>query len=101
MNIAIDLVLNNRKYISEGLAEQLASDIGNNKEDIPFDKLSSREFEIVSLLIKGKSVTEISELLAINTSTVGTHKSRSFEKLNVKNLAELIEISRIYNLNKG
>lgn len=95
---AIELILSNRKYISDTLAEQLASDIGHEHADNPFDNLSSREFEIVSLLIKGKSVTEISDLLSINTSTVGTHKSRSFEKLNVKNLAELIEISRIYKL---
>ena len=47
----------------------------------------------------GKSGSEISDLLSINSSTVGTHKARLFEKLGVNNLPELIEVARIYKLN--
>jgi len=96
---AVELVLNDRKYISENLAEQLAAEIGSSQPNNPFDKLSAREFEIANLLIAGKSGSEISELLSINSSTVGTHKSRLFEKLGVSNLPELIEVARIYKLN--
>ncbi|MBC7687775.1 MAG: response regulator transcription factor [Aquabacterium sp.] len=96
---AIELVLNDRKYISEDLAEQLAGEIGSKQPNNPFDKLSAREFEIANLLILGKSGSDISELLSINSSTVGTHKARLFEKLHVSNLAELIEVARIYKLN--
>lgn len=93
---AVELVLNNRKYISENLAEQLAAEIGSQQPNNPFDKLSAREFEIANLLMMGKSGSEISELLSINSSTVGTHKARLFEKLGVNNLPELIELARIY-----
>ena len=96
---AVELVLNDRKYISETLAEQLAAEIGSTQPTNPFDKLSAREFEIANLLMAGKSGSEISELLSINSSTVGTHKARLFEKLGVNNLPELIEIARIYKLN--
>jgi two-component system invasion response regulator UvrY len=96
---ALDLVLNDRKYISENLAEQLAAEIGSQQPDNPFDKLSAREFEIANLLMMGKSGSEISELLSINSSTVGTHKARLFEKLDVSNLPELIELGRLYKLN--
>jgi len=96
---AVELVLNNRKYISENLAEQLAAEIGSEQPNNPFDKLSAREFEIANLLITGKSGSQISELLSINSSTVGTHKARLFEKLGVSNLPELIEVARIYKLN--
>ncbi len=95
---AVELVLNNRKYISENLAEQLAAEIGTQQPSNPFDKLSAREFEIATLLITGKSGSEISDLLSINSSTVGTHKARLFEKLGVNNLPELIEVARIYKL---
>ncbi|MEP7108116.1 MAG: response regulator transcription factor [Ferruginibacter sp.] len=96
---AVELVLNDRKYISETLAEQLAGEIGSQQPNNPFDKLSAREFEIANLLIAGRSGSEISELLSINSSTVGTHKARLFEKLGVNNLPELIEVARIYKLN--
>ena len=96
---AVELVLNDRKYISESLAEQLAGEIGSQQPSNPFDKLSAREFEIATLLMTGKSGSEISEMLSINSSTVGTHKARLFEKLGVSNLPELIEVARIYKLN--
>jgi two-component system, NarL family, invasion response regulator UvrY len=95
---AIEVVLNNRKYISPELANQLASDIGSNQMINPFHKLSTKEFEICTLLFSGKSVTDISKILNISTSTVGTHKARVFDKLNVKNLVEFIEIGKEYNV---
>ena len=96
---AVELVLNDRRYISEALGEQLATEIGSAQPNNPFDKLSAREFEIAVLLISGKTGREISVLLSINSSTVGTHKARLFDKLRVSNLPELIEISRMYRVN--
>jgi len=95
---AIELVLNNRKYISRNLAEQFANEMGSKATSNPFSKLSSREFEIAVLHIKGKSLSEIAELLNINTSTVGTHKARLFEKLGINNIVELIELGKLYNV---
>ena len=60
--------------------------------------LSPREFEIVSLLLEGKTVTDISHTLNIQTSTVGTHKARLFEKLGVNNILQLKEMATTYNL---
>ena len=92
---AITLALENKKYISKNLSEQLATDYSRDQPDNPFDKLSAREFEIAMLLIQGKTITEISNLLSIETSTAGTYKFRLFEKLNVKNIVELIESAKI------
>jgi len=92
---SITRVLNGRKYVSEKLAEQLVSEIGNGDVDNPFDKLSRREFEIISLLLGGKAVGKISALLAINTNTVTTHKTRAYNKLGVKNLLELLELGKL------
>ena len=95
---AIDIVLNNRRYISENLANQLAETIGKKEYDNPFKKLSTREFDVASYLIKGNSVTEMSDFLNISNSTVGTYKSRLFEKLNVHSISQLIELARLYNV---
>ncbi|MBS1513032.1 MAG: response regulator transcription factor [Bacteroidetes bacterium] len=95
---AINLVLNDRKYISETLAYKIAEDSFAGRSDNPFNKLSPREFEIVSLLLRGQTVSEISQALNIQTSTVGTHKARLFEKLSITNILELKELATAYNL---
>lgn len=95
---AVTLVLNNRKYISETFAESLADASFSGTPDNPFEKLSPREFEIVSLLLKGQTVSEISKTLHLQISTVGTHKSRVFEKLGVTNILELKEMANSYKL---
>jgi len=95
---AITVILSGKKYISESLAQKLAEDSFSGKSGNPFNELSPREFEIVSLLLEGKTVTEISQTLNIQTSTVGTHKARLFEKLGVDNILQLKEMATTYNL---
>jgi two-component system, NarL family, invasion response regulator UvrY len=92
---AINLVLNDRKYISESLAYKIAEDSFAGRSDNPFNKLSPREFEIVSLLLSGQTVSDISQSLHIQTSTVGTHKARLFEKLSITNILELKELATV------
>jgi len=95
---AVSLVLNNRKYISESFAELLADASYSGVPDNPFEKLSPREFEIASLLLTGQSISEISKSLHLQISTVGTHKSRLFEKLRIVNILELKQLAVSYKL---
>ena len=95
---AIDLVLRERRYISESFADYLSEHIETHKNASPFEKLSTRELEIAVSLIRGISVAEIANALNISISTVGTYKSRVYEKLQIKNIVELIETGRVYNI---
>ncbi len=96
---AIDTVLNGRKYISDTLSEHLAGMLHKDQSRVnPFEKLSRRELEICSLMIQGQSIIEIAKTLAIAQSTVGTYKTRIFQKLDVKNLVELIELGKVNGL---
>ena len=95
---AINIILSGKKYISETLAERLAGGSFAGKSGNQFNELWPREFEIVSLLLDGKTVTDISHTLNIQTSTVGTHKARLFEKLGVENILQLKELATTYNL---
>ena len=48
---AIDMVLNNKRYISSELRENFLNDLqSKNASPNPFDKLSPRKFEIVQPL---------------------------------------------------
>jgi two-component system invasion response regulator UvrY len=95
---AIELILKNRRYISQNLVDILAEQIVPNHAGNPFEKLSQREFDIAAALLKGSSISEISALLNISISTVGTYKGRVFEKLRIKNIVELIELGRMYQI---
>ncbi len=59
-----------------------------------FDKfgISAREREIIHLLLRGKSNREIEDALFISVSTVKSHANHIFQKLKVKNRAQLITL---------
>jgi two-component system, NarL family, invasion response regulator UvrY len=95
LETAIGLAFRGKKYISEEVAD-LVSEGSFNSSVNPFSNLSSRQLEIASLLLTGETVTSISRLLQLGTSTIGTHKSKIFKKLGVKNVLELKQISDIY-----
>lgn len=95
---ALDLVISGKRYMSPSLSNTLLEDAISNKVNNPFDSLSPREFEIVLHLIKGESSSKICEALDLQASTVGTYKSRLFSKLNCKNIIELNELAKLYNL---
>jgi two-component system invasion response regulator UvrY len=98
---AVDMAMNDRKYISDQFADQLANELSEENTNNPFDTLSKREFEVAGLLVKNKSVTEIGDILSINSSTVASHKARVFEKLGVQKITELIELENSLQQNKS
>lgn len=54
------------------------------------DKLSVREKEVFQLLVSGKTLAEISEILGIKYNTVAEHYKSIYKKLGVKKRSELI-----------
>jgi DNA-binding NarL/FixJ family response regulator len=96
---AITLVLNGDIYVSKKIKKELSDDVQSKKgSDNPFDTLSDREIQTVKYLLHGYSPLEIRKILNVHSSTVGTYKTRIFEKLKVKTLRELGELAKMYQL---
>ena len=96
---AITAVLNGDVYISRKVKKDLSEDMQAKKgADNPFEKLSDREIQTVKYLLHAYSLLEIKKILNIHSSTVGTYKTRIFEKLKIKTLRELDELARMYQL---
>ena len=95
---AIDLVLNGRKYYSRSYTDQQSLYSKNHNFTNPFELLSSREMEVAMLLLKGSTIVTISDQLAINPSTVASHKAHIYQKLGVDTSGELIAIGRLNNI---
>lgn len=97
---AIDTVLESKKYISPLLGDIIAHNPIEERSSDPFSVLSQREFEIAHDLLSGSSMNTISQKLNIKPSTVGTYKSRIFEKLSVHNMFELKDLATLYEFSK-
>ncbi|TCZ72217.1 response regulator [Flaviaesturariibacter aridisoli] len=95
---AFELVLGRKTYMSQEMIETMAGQLGQPETGSPFDALSRREFEIATLVLSGETVSGIAQKLNVKPSTVGTYKSRIFEKLRIKTLFQLKDLAMLYNL---
>jgi DNA-binding NarL/FixJ family response regulator len=92
---AVQTVRKGGKYLSPLLANVLTSLAV--EEENP-EVLTMREREVLKLLVEGKRTIEIAAALYISPHTVRRHRSNIMEKLNIKNLADLVKyaISQSY-----
>ena len=98
IKIALDNVINAKRYISSALHKSLTEDALGERPNNPFDNLSPREFEIGLHFIRGESLSEICHVFNLQASTVSTHKTRILEKLKCRNIVEVNQLARIYNI---
>ncbi|MBB2952608.1 MULTISPECIES: response regulator transcription factor [Sphingobacterium] len=91
------------KYMSDEVKDLYVKKLTQTKAKIntmnPLSRLSNREVDVAKYLMQGLGIIEVSTSLDLSPSTVSTYKSRIFEKLNVSNIPELIEIFRIHSAN--
>ena len=64
----------------------------------PLDRLSSRECEVMQLVVEGKSSSEIAQTLRLSRKTVETYRSRLMCKLGVSNLTGLVRFAVVHGL---
>ncbi len=98
LTYAIKKILSGGKYIGNTFAEQFVSDLTGADAGKSHEKLSRREFQIMLLLAKGKSTSEIGEELLISPRTVSTYRFRIMKKMNMSKNAELISYAIRNNL---
>lgn len=60
-------------------------------------KLTSKEREIVDLVLEGKESKEISGILNISVLTVATHRKNILRKLGARNVGEMVKILASYD----
>jgi len=87
--IAIKKIAAGGKYISSVIAEKLLFSDPEKAGQMPHETLSEREFQILLMLARGKSVTEIANDLFISDKTVSTYRARIMEKMELKKNADL------------
>jgi DNA-binding NarL/FixJ family response regulator len=87
---AIKQVIAGRKYITASVAEKLASNLNDQGTTRPpHETLSNREFEIMCLIARGRTVSQIAKSLNLSVKTVSTYRTRVIEKLHLSTNAEV------------
>jgi DNA-binding NarL/FixJ family response regulator len=96
---AILEIYSGRKYICDEIKNNLADTLVN-VDDQPkgINALSQREIEIIDFLRKGNSSKEIAAALNIAVKTVEVHRYNILKKLNLRNVAALVNFIHDQNL---
>ena len=86
---AIRCVAAGRRYLTQRVAEQLASQLLGGGQPLPHEGLSPREHVVFKLLAVGRSVGEIASELGLSPKTVSTYRARILEKMGFSNNAQI------------
>jgi DNA-binding NarL/FixJ family response regulator len=106
LKVAINAMINNKRFFSDTVIDMLLHQSYNtphsNGADKPqgkgsnsalaLPKLSLRESEILRMILQGMGTKEIANAQSIRLNTVSTYKMRIFDKFNVDNIVELMQM---------
>ncbi|MEM6795665.1 MAG: response regulator transcription factor [Acidobacteriota bacterium] len=88
------------KYLSSGLAERIVESFDPVREELPHERLTNREFEVMCRLAGGESLAEIAEGLMLSPKTISSYRSKIGKKTGLKSTAEIIRYAFLQGLVK-
>lgn len=86
---AIEKVASGGKFVTAGLAEQLARAVSAEAQRSRHAELSEREHEVLRLIGAGLAVSQIADHMALSVKTVSTYRRRVLDKMGLANNAQL------------
>lgn len=94
---AVRAVQAGQRYMSQKISDTVISDYLAHHEikaqNSPLASLTSREQEILQLVVEGKSSADIGKILHLSPKTVESHRSRLMQKLGISGLHNLIKFA--------
>lgn len=96
--LAVRTILQGGLYLSQRLLHKMSNDLISPRFESPFDKLSKREMEVCTFLVKGYSLTDTADMMQLHRSTVGTLRTRIMQKIGLKTNYELRDMALQYNI---
>ena len=88
---AIRTVSRGERYVSPDVAANIARSASASGQ-LGLETLTTREFEVLRLLLQGETLNEIGERLGLSEKTVANHQSAIREKLGAKNSMQLARL---------
>lgn len=97
---AIQAVLRGEVFVQSSLTRALVEELfpaAPSAHD-PWDELSEREREVLSMVAHGHTSAEIAAQLNLSPKTVETYRARGMDKLNLRSRAALVQFALARNL---
>lgn len=90
---AIDRVLGGQRHFVGEVAELMAEALTQPPQDERLSALSTRERQVVVMVVRGRSSAEIGEALHLSPKTVDSYRSRLMGKLGVSDIPALVRFA--------
>ncbi|MCK5113917.1 MAG: response regulator transcription factor [Phycisphaerae bacterium] len=92
LNEAIRRVASGEIFLGPGIPRNVLQRLGQIERD-PYQKLSTRERQVLQLIAEGKTNRIVAEVLGLSTKTVDTHRTRLMRKLNIHDQTSLVKFA--------
>ncbi len=89
---AVQAVSRGTRYLSPDVADKMAQR-SSSQAAAGLEQLTTREFEVLRLLVRGESLGQIAERLGLSEKTVANHQSTIRDKLGVRNSLQLARVA--------
>ncbi len=86
---AIRTVHRGRKFITPGVAEQLADGLVKGGDKLAHEQLSERELQVFLRLAKGETIGNLAVGMSLSVKTVSTYRTRIMEKMKLASNSDL------------
>lgn len=89
---AVRAVIRGEMYLSPSISGPVVSDYLHHlgTSELPIDRLTPRQREVLQLVVEGKTTKEIAVTLEVGVKTVETHRAKLMESLDIHDIAGLI-----------
>lgn len=88
--MAIEVIKSGKKYLTTKVVELLANSIDFNYKEVAHNTLTNREFEILKMIVSGKTIVQISAEISMSKHSISASKAKILEKLHLHTNAEMI-----------
>ena len=95
---AIRTVAKGGRHIGSSVAQQMALNMLQGARTSPFDELSAREMEVMLMLVDGRRMADIADIMHLSPKTVATYKYRIFEKLETRSDVDMTRMAMRYGV---
>ena len=95
---AIRTVAKGGRHIGSSVAQQMALTMLQGARTSPFDELSVREMEVMLMLVDGRRMADIADIMHLSPKTVATYKYRIFEKLETRSDVDMTRLAMRYGV---
>ena len=91
---AVRAIREGKRYLSPKITATLIGDyISEHRSPSPLESLTSRERNILQLVVEGSSSAQVADILAFSPKTVDTYRSRIKQKLGIQDLPALVKFA--------